>query len=136
MDAAQTQQTAASLVPVDPAPAKFLTASDILNKQDITYRDVNVPEWGGMMRLIMLTADEAMEFIQGNESPEGKRTSNARLIALCAIDDQGRKVFSDTQVLALMRKSMAAVMRLVNVALEMNGLKAQTPAEQAAAKNA
>lgn len=107
---------------------QLLTAEDILSASDITYEDVSVPEWGGLIRIRGLSGFERDRFEAETYSTKGKAvTANllnlrARLVALCAIDETGRRIFKTDQVKKLGAKNAAALDRAFAVAQRLSGL--------------
>jgi hypothetical protein len=57
------------------------------------------------------------------------RNARARLVALCCIDEHGRRLFSDDDVDELGNKSAAALNRLFETACRLSGLSAADLAE-------
>lgn len=106
----------------------LLTREQILGVEDLGHEDVNVPEWGGVVRVGMLTGAERDAFEQAIVVRQGKKTHmnldniRARLVALCVVDGDGQRVFSETDVKALGRKSAVALNRVFEVAQRLNGL--------------
>lgn len=106
----------------------LLTREQILGVEDLGHEDVNVPEWGGVVRVGMLTGTERDAFEQVIVVRQGKKTHmnldniRARLVALCVVDGDGQRVFSETDVKALGRKSAVALNRVFEVAQRLNGL--------------
>lgn len=110
-------------------PGKFLTAADILSAPDMEVRDVAVPEWGGVVRISTMTAQARDRFeLQSLPAAQGGDTDanfRARLIAACAVDEDGGLLFTADQVAALGAKSARAADRLYAVAARLNGLTAE-----------
>jgi hypothetical protein len=113
----------------------------ILAADDLGRETVAVPEWGGEVIVRQMTGAErdawemALIWREGEE-PEPARArvmSNirARLVALCAIDDSGARLFSDADAAALGRKNGDAIDRLYQAAKRLNRL---TKADVAAAE--
>ena len=113
---------------------KLLTAEEILAADDLTHTDVPVPEWtpgyieGGELearsvRLRVMTADEAIVFATSTQSGDaGERNELVvTLIAACAIDENGERLFSQEQVGALKKKSFVVYQRLQEAVLLLNG---------------
>ena len=100
---------------------KFLSAKEVLAVEDVETVDVEVPEWGGTIRLRMLTGEEAVSFA---ESVKGKddKAGAARIVVRCAVDENNARIFSDEDIDVLKGKSMRALLRVQKVALEINGL--------------
>lgn len=107
---------------------QLLTADQILSASDITYEDVETPEWGGKIRIRGLNGTERDRFEAQTYSSKGKEvTANlvnmrARLVAMCAVDATGRKVFKPDQVKRLGTKSGAALDRCFEAAQRLSGL--------------
>lgn len=97
---------------------KMLSAEDILGVQDIQFRDVFVPEWNGIVRLRTLTAEEAISY-----AGDRKRDDFAVQILLrSAVSEDGKPLFTDSDLEKLKKKTLRAIIKLQNVALELNGL--------------
>jgi hypothetical protein len=108
----------------------LLSREDILKKQDRSYQDVSCPEWGGKVRIQSLTGAERDAFeesILGAKNKDGTRevsTQNlrAKLVALAAVDKDGKAMFSKDDVLVLGQKNAAALDRLFMVAQKLSGI--------------
>lgn len=116
----------------------LLTREQILGVEDLSYEDVDVPEWGGVVRVGMLTGAERDAFEQEIVTRQGKKlllnlvNIRARLVAMTVVDGEGQRVFSETDVKALGRKSALALNRVFDVAQRLNGLTEQDMEELAA----
>lgn len=110
-----------------------LTGAEILALQDLVHEDVSVPEWGAVVRIRALTGlerdryEESLTIVrqQGKKQTREAHMANARakLVALCAINEDGTPLFERAQVDALGAKSAAALDRLFDAALRLSGLK-------------
>jgi hypothetical protein len=110
----------------------MLNKEQILGAADIKSVDVDVPEWGGTVRVVMLsgTARDALQTqVAGNKSPS---LFEAALIAATAVDDSGAPIFAADDVAALQAKSTAALQRVSDAAMKLNRLggKATDEAEK------
>jgi hypothetical protein len=105
---------------------KLLTADEILQAEDIITMEVDVPEWGGSVKLRSLSGADAMRFIEA----VGKKAGSAvDIVALCAVDDAGNPLFTEEQWDKLKTKSLRAILRLQRAALEINGLTEESAAQ-------
>lgn len=100
----------------------------ILEANDLPTRDVEVPEWGGRVRVKTLTGEERANWEKAVVEVRGKRTEakdffRASLVANTAINDQGELIFTFRDVEALNRKSAKALERVYEAAAELCGLK-------------
>jgi hypothetical protein len=106
----------------------FLTAADIFNVDDTRYDEVNCPEWGGTVRLrsIKGTQRDAYEqsVITGNGADRklNLRNARAKLIVLCAVDGDGRALFSSDDVNRLGAKNAAPLDRLFDACRKLCGM--------------
>lgn len=106
----------------------YLDRAAILAAPDITTEDVEVPEWGGVVRVRGLTASQRDEFEGNSLQGKGKNTSvnfvnmRARLVALCIVDEQGRPLFSERDIHDLGAKSAGAMDRLFDAATRLSGI--------------
>ena len=107
---------------------KILSKTDILGSHDMRIQTVDVPEWGGSVRLRTLTGTERDAFeatlvrvVDGKRVPEMDNL-RAKLLAATIVDEQDRQVFSASDVAALGRKSALALDRVFSVAQALNGM--------------
>jgi hypothetical protein len=107
----------------------ILTKEAILKAKDLVFDTVDVPEWGGTVRLKSLSGFERDKFEASLlDEKKGGRAANlenlrARLISLTVVDKDGVRLFGDKDVVALGRKSAKVLDRLFSKAQEMNGLR-------------
>ena len=103
---------------------KLLTREAILGVKDLVREDVDVPEWGGPVRVQGLTAAERDDF-EASLLKDGKlSTTNirAKLVVRCCRDDEGNRLFCDEDADELALKSGRAVDRVFAVAQRLSGL--------------
>lgn len=107
----------------------LLSRDQILAANDRETVDVEVPEWGGTVRVRALSGAErdAYEVALAGVRPDGSARVNlvnvrARLIALAVVDETGARMFSDADVEALGEKSGIAMQRVFEVAQRLSGL--------------
>lgn len=106
----------------------LLTRDAILQAQDLPTVDVEVPEWGGTVRVRALTGAERDAFEQSIVEQRGKSTKmnlanlRAKLVALTVVDEEGKRLFSDADAKLLGQKSALALNRVFEVAQKLSGL--------------
>lgn len=101
----------------------MLSKDDILNADDRPIVDVDVPEWGGSVKLRAMSAAQRDQYEQAMyESSKGKTLDNVRaaLVAYCLVDDEGKSMFTPKEVKELGEKGAAAISRLFDVAQQLN----------------
>jgi len=102
----------------------MLNKEQILAVHDLVTESVEVPEWLGCVLVRALNGTDRDAFEQS--IIDGKKTNlkniRARLCALCMVDDDGKRLFSDADVNALGQKSASALDRVFRVAQKLNGL--------------
>lgn len=106
----------------------LLTRDSILQAQDIQTEDVEVPEWGGTVRVRGLTGAQRDQFESSIVSLKGKRQDinmqnvRAKLVALSVVDEEGQRIFQDDDIRALGMKSAVALQRVFDVAQRLSGI--------------
>jgi len=106
----------------------LLTKQEILAAADLSIEDVEVPEWGGVVRVRALSAAERDRFEDSLMTGRGKKrqfsmmNARAKLVALTVVDEQGKQIFNDQDVAALGAKSAAALSRVFDAAMRLAGL--------------
>lgn len=108
---------------------KLLSAEQILEAQDLPTVDIDVPEWGGTVRLQALTGVEREAFHlaardQKLLSPDAPNVT-ALLVSFSARDESGGRLFTDAQVEALGKRSGVALTRLFEAAAKLSLLTDQ-----------
>lgn len=99
----------------------------ILAAQDLPTKDVPVPEWGGTVRIRSLTARDrdALETAiyqarqEGLVAPDNVR---ARYASACIVDENGKPLFTEEDIVALGGKSAAALGRVYDAVLSFNAI--------------
>ena len=118
----------------------LLSRDQILEAQDIETEDVECPEWGGTVRVKGLSGEERDSYeaacMQERPAYDGKgkqvrgRTElgrnlanvRAKLVARSIVDEAGERLFTDHDVVALGKKSAAALDRVFEVAAKLSRL--------------
>ena len=103
----------------------FLTREAILGARDLGAEEVEVPEWGGRVRIRVMTGTERDQFETAvMQAREATSPANIRalLAALTLCDAEGNALFSPADVADLGRKSAAALERVFAVAARLNAM--------------
>lgn len=116
----------------------LLTREAILSAEDLGTDRVEVPEWGGHLFVRGLTGTERDAFEQdiisvNSKGPKNKqrRIENlrAQLVVKAACTEDGTPIFTGADVVALGKKSAAALDRVYSAASELSGLSAKDEEE-------
>lgn len=119
----------------------LLSREQILNADDRPTRDIDVPEWGGSVRVRALNQREVSVWRRSLMRPvnkldpktratkveyelidEATDVANPRLIAVACIKENGEAMFTLADVEQLATKSLVAVERVGRVIREISGL--------------
>jgi len=100
-----------------------LSKAEIGAADDCVTEEVDVPEWGGTVRMrsLVLRDREAWEkkvFAAGDIM--GMENIRADLCVSCMVDDDGKRLYADDEVDALLDRSALVMERLFKVALRIN----------------
>lgn len=95
---------------------RLLTEADIIAIDDIETEVVEVPEWGGSVKLRGLSLDEAMNARAGATSDA--KAMSLRLLVASFVEPK----LSEAAVEALGKKSAAVINRLLQVATRLCGM--------------
>jgi len=107
----------------------LLNKEAILKAQDLPFEDVEVSQWGGTVRVRALTGAERDAFEQGIVEQRGKsakmnlRNVRAKLVALTIVDEHGERIFADSDVEGLGKKSALALNKVFEVAQRLSGIR-------------
>jgi hypothetical protein len=121
----------------------MLTKEQILAADDRPTEEVEVPQWGGtvFVKTMSGTEKDAYENDCMRINVKGKKVnfedhrdnSRAKLLVLCIVDENGNRLFDESDIKALGNKSCAALDTVYEVAARLNK---QTPEDlETMAKN-
>ncbi|HLE14525.1 MAG TPA: hypothetical protein VI776_07240 [Anaerolineales bacterium] len=98
----------------------YLSREAILAADDLPVEEVEVPEWGGTVRL---RAPDAFSWQEINAQLKDAGLAEVYVIALASmlVDEHGQPLFSADQVQALARKNFQVVRRLGTIAFRLAG---------------
>src|SRR5690606_42036691 len=105
----------------------LLSRDAILQAQDLPTERVEIPEWNGEVIVRGLTAAERDQFEQAIVEAGGKdtrvnlRNIRAKLVALCVVDEEGKRLCKDDDAEVLGRQSGVAMKRISGVAEGLSG---------------
>jgi|CXWL01.1.fsa_nt_gi hypothetical protein len=118
----------------------LLTKEKILAADDIKRERVDVPEWGGAVLVGVLSGTdrdrwerECLEAREGTKNGGLATLDNFRasLAARSIVNEKGERLFAESDIVALGKKSGAALNRIFDVALKLNRLSASDVEELA-----
>jgi hypothetical protein len=110
----------------------YLSRDDILKPRDLKVEEVDVPEWGGIVRVRELTAEAAADYEAsmihvdtktGTTKPDFTNR-RAKLVALSIVDEDGNLMLSPVDVQTLGGQSAVALERVADVAERLSGMNA------------
>jgi len=101
----------------------LLNKDQILNSNDRKFIDVNVPEWGGIVRISVLSgADREKIEAEFSNISKDKYIVRAMCVALSVVDEKGNAIFTKDDLEALNKKSWKALDKIVDKIKELNGI--------------
>ena len=105
----------------------LLNKAQILEVKDLPFLDVDVPEWGGTVRIQGMKAADRDSFESSiYKTVDGKpvlqhENFRAKLLARCLVDENGERLFSEKEIEELGSKSAKVVQFLFDEAQKLNG---------------
>ncbi len=104
-----------------------LTRDAILRAIDLRTTDIDVPEWGGSVRVRGMTAAERDAMLaavapRDDGSPRSDSQIKAYLCAHCIIDVHGQSLFNDDDIGQLQQKNPQVLDRLAHQILQLSGI--------------
>lgn len=103
----------------------LLNKNDILSKDDSKHIDVEVPEWGGTVRIATMSGFARDRFEASVMSKSGGVNHvniRAKLVAACLVDEKGALMFNEKDVTELGKKSAKALDLIFDRAQSLNGI--------------
>jgi hypothetical protein len=100
---------------------KILSIEEMLASPNTEFREVDA--WGGTVRLGTLTAEEMIEFVEQNTDDKARRVAGIRMIVRSLVNEAGERIGTETHVPLFLKKDAATTNRIVEVVMEMNGMR-------------
>ena len=106
----------------------MLSKGQILEASDMTTEVVHVPEWDGNVIVKTMTGMERDKFEtsllteEGGSSMKNMENLRAKMVVMCVVDGDGKRLFGDKDTEALGRKSARAIDRIFTVAQRLNAI--------------
>ena len=108
----------------------YLTRTEIENADDTPYKDVEVPEWGGTVRIKGLSGTEVDDYeasilkMKRGKPDVTLKNATARLVAWTLVDENNSRLFpNEAEVAVLGKKSSIALQRCFDTASKLSGLR-------------
>ena len=108
-----------------------LNKESILAASDSRIETVDVPEWNGSVCVKTMTGTERDSFdrmvLEGRGSDKNANIRNfrAKICVCCICDDAGNRLFTDSEIEALGKKSSIVLDRISEAASKLNALGRQ-----------
>jgi hypothetical protein len=106
-----------------------LNLDEMLAADDVEYVTVEIPEWGGVVRLGSINADAMLDYAEQNNAPGGARSSTIRLIMLSMVDAAGVRLVPKEDLArrfaAFAKKDVRVMNKLLDATLKLNGIRQQ-----------
>lgn len=99
-----------------------LNKDQILGASDFSFVEIAVPEWGGEVRLRGLSAAERDQFEASLGVSQDLTNMRARLVVNCLVDEDGKKLFKQSDADALGKKNATVVNRLFEEVRVLSGM--------------
>jgi len=99
-----------------------LSRDQILGAVDFNFVDVEVPQWGGSVRLRGLSAAERDEFEASLGVSQDLVNMRARLVVNCLVDENGDKLFKSNEAKELGKKNGQVINMLFDEVRKLSGM--------------
>lgn len=102
--------------------SKYLTAEQILSADDFRYADVDVPEWGGTVRITTMSASQR-DYLSRVVKDKGESEATEYMLLMCIVDENGDRILKREHLEKLKKKNAAPITRIVKAIGELSGDK-------------
>ena len=100
----------------------LLSKNEIKEIDDLPSKTVEIPEWGGSIKLRMMTTKSRMDFEKKQSQVKTNEGVVVLLVLYSCVDEDGNRLFSDDDYDFLASRSPKALMTLFETATELNSL--------------
>lgn len=111
----------------------MLTKKEILSANDRSTIVMEVPEWGGEITLGSMSSQDRDRYEEILTSPKSDKYDNivAQFVAKSIMDENGDRVFEESDIIALGKKSGKVMLRVFMEARKLNDLTEEDVQEKA-----
>lgn len=116
---------------------QYLSKDAILKAKDVLYEDIEIPEWGGRVRVRGLLGTERDAFEESLHTGKGKQRKvslfnfRAKLAVRTLVNEEGERIFEDGDYPLLGQKSASGLAKVAETASRLSGLSEQDVEELA-----
>lgn len=100
----------------------LLNKNDIFASKDLTFREVEIPQWGGNVRIKVMSIAEQIAFERLNKSKKDDSELVFALLSQCCVDEDGNHLFNEDDISELNKKSSTPVLVLFKACLDLNSM--------------
>lgn len=97
----------------------LLSKEQIFAANDLQSVDVEVPEWGGSVKVKAMSAIDRINFEKSQKDMHSSELI-IQLVILTCIDKDGNRLFTNDDLEQLQEKSPNAILRIFNEAIKLN----------------
>jgi hypothetical protein len=107
-----------------------LSRDQILSANDRKTDVVEVPEWGGSVKIRSMSGAQAEEFKKLVDDDDLTEVQTLiKVISMSAVDDTGSQLFTDSDLEALAEKSITVLNHVAAACMKVNGFNQEEVAE-------
>ncbi len=100
----------------------MLSRDDIFSAKDLTFQEVEIPQWGGSVRIKVMSIAEQIAFERLNKAKKDDSELVFALLSQCCVDEGGNHLFEEKDVVELNKKSSVPVLALFKACLDLNSM--------------
>ena len=99
----------------------YLSRDAILTANDIKTEDVDVPEWGGKVRVRAMTAIQRDNF-ELQHLKGTLKNFRALIASRCIVNEENENIFTEADIGRLSQKSSLPLSKIFEVAIRLSGI--------------
>lgn len=109
----------------------ILNKDQIFAAQDLQVSYIDIPEWGGQIKVKEMSAADRIEFEKQQSSDLKPSEMIVRLVLMTCVDDNNQRIFSNDDLQALEQKSPSILLKIFNESMKINILNSEKIEEKA-----
>jgi hypothetical protein len=117
---------------VAPAPRRFLTAQEVEAADDLPCAELEVPEWGGWLRVRALSLNTYLSIKESAaqlDGSENERELTVSMLSAALVDENGHAMFDREGAARLLDKSATAVGKVMQAIARVAGVSPEAVLE-------
>lgn len=104
---------------------QYLTKTRISEFSHVEFKDLEVPEWGGVIRLRRMDVKDRLGLSESIQKHEDSLMFMVKVVAYTMVDAEGRRIYGDEDLETLLALDLEPIKRIYDASMEFSKLRGE-----------